>query len=335
LTGRIHWIVFFPVFGLVLFAKRGQKGLQELIAFSVASLILPVAWCAYTYLVTLNADHVHTNLFMQLTTRGRAGFGWLGSIGYYQKIFDTISGPILTPLAFPFLFLGLILTDKKKLGFWVTVMGILGGILLVALVPDKVMKHDFYLYGCYPFLAFLAASGIVPALRTSPWLTSRSVLTSLLIVYLGVSSRYFLHPIFKSSSQEKELVQVAELVKGKTGPEDRLIVLGEGAGIFIYYVDRPGWTVDSSQIGQELSPYRKGKGLSPKELKEAYRLEAASRNAVALFRYLSSQGATFFVAPDKKELQKVPHLLNYLLHRHDMASRAEDSFYLFRIRSQN
>lgn len=332
LASRIHWIVFFPLFWFLLFT-RGKDKPKELIAFSTVSLVLPAVWSFYTYFLTLHADHVHTNLLMQLTTRGRTDFGWLENIGYYQKIFDTVSGPLLTPLAFPFFFLGLVLADKKKLGFGITAMGILGGILLVALVPDKVMKHDFYLYGCYPFLAFLAASGIAPLLRTFPRLTSGPVLTFLLIVYLGVSSRYFLHPIFKSSSQEKELVRVAELVKGKMGPEDRLMVLGEGAGIFIYYADRPGWTVDLNQIGKGLSPYRKGGGLNPKQIGEMHRLEAAGGNAVALFRYFSKQGATFLVAPDKKELQKEPNLLNYLLHRHELLSQEGDSFYLFRIRS--
>ncbi len=341
LTGRIHWLVFFPVFLLLILNRSahphplGERGrvrgrvLASLLFFSVFSLALPVTWYAHTYFASLTATNVHTNLFMQLGGREPGRF----DLGVAQKVFDAISGPYLTPLLFPFLGLGLVLGDRKKKSFWILLSGILGGTLLIFLTPEKVIKHDFYLYAMQPFLVMFAALGVALLVRAFPMLVSQRMVILFLFVLLGVSARYFFHPIFKTPPEETRLISIANFVKVNTHADEPGVVVGTNAGILGYYMDRPNWSFPLRDIGRPLAPYRKTRAISQTEREEMAALERANQNPLNLFDYFFRRGAKFLVAPDRRELEKAPELPALLRTRHEEISTAKDDFYLFRLQN--
>ncbi|MBI3307194.1 MAG: glycosyltransferase family 39 protein [Candidatus Omnitrophica bacterium] len=337
LTGRVHWLVFYPVFPAIFFTDSQKKfpanknRVLESLIFFIASVLLPAAWYAHTYNVGLHADNIHTNLFMQLGGSDSAIPNLLTDSAYYQKVFKTIAGMLMTPLVFPFVFLGIILLRRNMRAFWLIVAGLAGGVVLIFLAPGKVLVHDFYLYPFYPFLAMLAAHAITQLLERFPAVKSGAVIGIFSILYLVASARYFLHPLFKYPAAEAALVQTAARVQNQIQPEDHVIFFGEGAEVLLYYADRPGWTVRLSQIGQKLRAYQKKPWLSKGLRAEMNALEAANRSTVDLMKHLIGQGAGFFFATDKNELETDADLAVYLRSQHQQISSDADSFVLFKL----
>ncbi|MDD5217238.1 MAG: hypothetical protein PHS88_03950 [Candidatus Omnitrophica bacterium] len=334
-AGRVHWVLFTPLPAFILLCSRRSAGFKTgaLLLFGLLSFTIPVAWYAYTYDVGLNAANIHTNIFMQVSSGGAEAKNLLTHADYYRQVFDLVSGMMMTPLVFPFLLLGVYVCDKKSVSFWSVGLGALVGVLIVFAAPQKVLKHDFYLYGVFPFLAIFAACGLAPVLRAFPALRSTSWMVVVLLIYFAVSGRYFLHPVFKSPPEEMKMVQVAEIVRENTGPDERIIVIGEGPGVFIHYVRRGVWPLQPSLIGGKLSPYQKVKDVNPGHRREATYLERAMQNGLTWFEYLRDQGADYLVAPDKKVLEQIPELNAYLQSHYQSLAPEQSGYSFYRLKS--
>jgi len=331
-TGRLHWILFLPLFGWTLIQDTHEHKLRNMIIFLIFSILMPITWYAHTYFAALNASNVHTNLFMQLAAEKPSGIHFLTDLQFYRKVFGIVSGTMLTPLLFPFLILGIVLADKKKASYWIVLSGVSVALVLLVLAPEKIMKHDFYLYGSFPFLVMFTAGGLIPVLNAVPVLRSVRFLGFALLLYLAVSARYFFNPIFKYPASEAKRVEVAEFVRRSTTPQDRIIAVGEGTGILIYYADRAAWPLVPSLIGKELAPYRKVRGLTGVDFSELERLEQVRKHAVSWFEYLRESGASFLVAADKGELNATPELVGHLESRYTNIAGEDADFYFYDIR---
>ena len=329
-TGRIHWVLFFPLPALwILFFHDSKDKILKFLGFSVLAGAMPLAWYGYTYFEGLKTDHLLTNAFLQVGMRQVADHKYLADPEYYRHLIDIVAGTMLTPLFFPFLFFGfLTIKNLKKLFF--IYLGILPGVLVILLSPQKIMAHDFYLYPVFPFIALAAAAGISQCSQSFPMFQKFTGKAALAVLYLIISARFFYHPVFKYEENISSMKAASLAIKQNTKPEDKVIVAAwEPAGL-VYYGDRPAMTLELASLGKPLPGYLTNPKYTKVDLAEIARQESAMKDPIAWLEYLRAKGGAFLVTPDKKDLQNTP-LLSYLEARYKKLSSQSDGFYLFRL----
>ncbi len=317
LVGRIHFLTFLPVFWLIAYfsSQSFRHRLSFILFFSVFALIPSLAWYTHTYFVSIHSDNIHSNLFLQLSGRSLADAHYLSDLNYYRHVFDIFVEKMLTPLAFPFFPIGLFLLKREKGGeksTFILMAGFLLGISMVILFPQKIMDHEFYLYGVFPFCIIIAAFGLSKIVEKVPELKQWPVVFFFLLLYLAVSARYFVHPIYKFPEEKKELIPMARAIQEKTHPEDWLVIASRGFSELRYYVERPSWDMSFPAIGTELPYYFKKSRFSKVNYQELARLEEAMRDPITWLEYLKNEGASYLVIPNERELDDVPGFRTYL-----------------------
>ena len=330
-TGRIHLILFYPLFAFLAVLPKSKNRILNGAIFSFIALAMPAAWYMHTYFAALNVPNIHTNIFLQASAQNPETAKIILTADYWRKVLDIISQMLLTPLLFPFFLIAPFLTNKKGRGFWIAMSGAIFGLLVLFLIPEKIMKHDFYLYGTFPFIVLVVAFGIEMITEKFPILKTNRAILFFILIYLGISSRVFLHPIFSSPPDKQNVVRVGKIIQAKTQPVNSLIVFGDDPATMLYYSDRAGWPLQPNLVGKPLLPYQKNPHLESQHLTETAQLEAAMKDPVTWFKYLETQGASYLVASVKSELDSTPSLLVYLKKNHEMLSRQDDDFYLFKI----
>lgn len=330
ITGRIHFVLFMPAFILCLTENSEEKRLRNVFVFALFALMLPALWYGYTLSLSQKAANVHTNLFMQLGAKGTlVGQSFLRDPKYYRSLVDLFSGEMLTPLLFPFFFLG-IATAAKNRSFWIVLGAVLFGSAMVVLSPKKVMDHDFYLFGVFPFIAIFTACGVVSVLRKFPELSQGWVLALLLLLYLGISFRFFFHPIFKYPETDRAVQRVAKFVDKTTDSDDKLIVGENSPAVMFYYANRPGWHMELNKIGRKVAPYSVAR-WGGAHVERALAFEKAMSNPVDWLEYLRREGASYYLTHVRADLDALPHFRDYLMANYELISTETDDFYLFRL----
>ena len=314
LVGRIHFLMLLPVFWVIFYfsSQPFRQRFSSTFLFSFFALILPFAWFVYTYFVSIHADNVHSNLFLQLSGRRLADLYYLRDLNYYHHVFDIFVEKMLTPLVFPFLPIGLFLLGTKGKTTYILMSGLLSGTSIVVLIPQKVMAHEFYLYGTLPFYIMIAANGVFKLFEAFPVFKRPSVIAFFLMLYLIVSARYFVHPIYKFPEEKNELIPMAQAIREKTQPGDWLVIASRGFSELRYYVDRPSWDISFPAIGTKLAYYFKDPRFSNVDHEKLNQLEQAMYDPISWLEYLKMEGAAYLVVPNERELDGVPEFRIYL-----------------------
>jgi len=214
-------------------------------------------------------------------------------------------------IAFPFFLLGIPPALQSREGRFCVLAGIGVSVVLMILSPEKLIRHDFYLYAVFPFVALIAALGVSKTLSRFSGITTAMIVGSFVLLLLA-SAIFSSRTIFYASESEKKMVGMAERVRERTLPEEQLVVGGESPGIFIFYVDRPSWTLTPSAMGKKLNPYLRMIPFTGRNKASLERLEKASQSPVDWLEYLRSQGAAYFAVPEPNEFRAFPEFLRYL-----------------------
>jgi len=331
-TGRLHFAVFLPTFLVCAYGTDAKEKGRTTLFFSVISSIPPLLWYGYTYYLSSEFDNIHTNVFFQLAI-GKLGFGnLLFQLAYYQRLFAIISEHMLTPLAFPFFIFGLLLLKRGRANTWLILTGLGCSLFIVVLLPQKVIDHDFYLYGTYPFVVMATAEGISAISNAFGKMNRNRILIPMLFIYLAISARYFLHPIFKFPAEDNQIMHVGKEVQRITKPEDWLVVAGRNASVLFYYLDRPGWPIHFDGKGVRMSQYARRLYIMKNRAKDFDVLAALSMSAASWIEYLREQGASYFIVHPNDYLESQPDLLNYLSdHALKMRVPEDENYLLYRI----
>jgi hypothetical protein len=335
ITSRIHFLLFLPVFFLYVLGGRRheRKHIGFSAIFALASLAMPLAWYVFTYFVSMQSDNIHTNLFLQLGGRKVGDQVFLKDLNYYRHVLDILTQKILPLLAFPFFIVGAWLLAVNKEGEnrtekWLLLGSCCAGLLIIFLFPQKIMVHEFYLYGLFPFMVILAAYGISKFFDAYPELKRSGVVVFLMVLCLLISGRYFLHPIFKYPAEDERSLLFADIVKQRTEPDDWLIMLGQGYSAFEYYVDRPSWSIDLGSAGKPLSFYLKDTRYSGNDPRHMAALERAMANPMDWLVYLKAQGARYLIVLNGDDLKSFPVLSEYIAnHCKRMVSSGRSHLY--------
>ncbi|MBP9864897.1 MAG: hypothetical protein KBC91_00695, partial [Candidatus Omnitrophica bacterium] len=330
-TGRIHFVLFLPVFlGLLLDVKKPWISLSRGIVFSAAALALPLAWYSFTYFASMRSEHVLTNIFCQAGARKVGDQSYLLSLEYYRRIFDIFTQTMLTPLAFPGFLIGLAMLPKAGKRVGAVLLGglLLGGATLI-LSPQKIMAHDFYLAGVFPFIILTAALGISQVAAALPMLHRPGMAAVFMGLFLMASARYFTHPLFTVPQEIFKVQRAAEALQKIARPEDEIIVAGVSTASMAYYADRPAWVMQFQDIGGHLAYYLRDSRFTQRTLSEIRAEEASMQNAVSWLEYFKAQGAKFFAASNRAEADAHPDLMAHLRGHYRLVSEPQALYYLF------
>ncbi len=307
IAGRVHFVIFIPVFMAAVWWGNTQNRFSRLIFFGLTAMALPAAWYGYTWYKSHQVLNVHTTMFMQL---GGGGEKEKMGLEFLLRSFNIVFQRLLTPVVFPFVVAGIFMAPTKGKPLLVF-LGFALGFLLFVLTPEKIIKHDFYLYAWQPFLVWLAAAAVSQIASRKPALASPKILTAALMLYLAVSTRYFFNPIFLAPAEEKKIPALGAEIQKLTQPGDKIVLAGENPALLIYYANRPCWTLQFNLLGKPLSGYRKS-AMAKVDYAEIEREEVAMKEPISWFQYLYDQGASYLIIQEKAESIYSQALTDYL-----------------------
>ncbi|MFH1799449.1 MAG: glycosyltransferase family 39 protein [Candidatus Omnitrophota bacterium] len=330
LAGRVHWVLFLPFFFILVWRAQEKGRLTHIVVFGSFALFLPVIWYAHTYFASLHAPHVHTNLFLQAAT-SQKGSAFLLHADLYRALALTLGKSMMALVMVPFFFMGLRPASRCPQGRFCLLAGIGMILLMTVLSPEKLIRHDFYLYPVLPFLAVITAFGVVAFLRYFSRYSGFAA-SGLLVVFWVASAFFCYGPIFRVSEDEKAMFRLAEWIRERT-PAESMLVIGGGSPVLAFYVDRPSSSIVPQAIGQKLSPYLRMTAFTGRDKASLERLEKASQSPIDWLEYLRSQGAAYFVVPEPHDFQAFPEFLRYLAENYTNISDDPQHYLFYRLKT--
>ena len=311
LLSRIHYLIFIPCCYFMIVKRFTFSDLFKTFWFTFVSFAMATPWYAYTYYMTHHCDYVMTSMFLQGEEWKFFDRHFLRQPEYWKRIFDAISQTMLTPLLFSMFLLGFFSASRRSFAYRLALMGILLGFSLVLIWPSKLVEHDFYLYGAFPFVCLMTAFAIEAMGNYFPVLKKKSAIVIVVLLYLFVSARYFSHPIFKYPEQNLNFLKIATSLDRQIGPNDRIAVLGANAPDLFYYLNRPGGALEFTGFGKGLPKYMYHKTRSAAVLRELKEF-ADAKDPIALLECCVRHGTVYLITTSREELDKYPEVLSYL-----------------------
>ena len=211
----------------------------------------------------------------------------LHSPSFYKGLLDDLSGIVLTPIGFTFLFFALPHASDKRYQLWFS-----AAILLWIVMPRKFHEMNYYWMSILPF--FCTQSGIGIAKVTRLLIKDRRdyvrLLCVLIIVWFAFSIRYSLTPAFTTPLEDQSVLRAGNSVIRNTNKNDRIVTV-HGSGIdLLYYCNRPGWALDLDTAVPDIENH----------------LSEPQEPFTAILKTYIQQGASHLIVADLSALDKKP-----------------------------
>lgn len=314
LVARLHFLFVFPAF-FVLFFLGGDSWKRSLM-FCAGSALPVTSWFGFTYLLERNhAELVMTSLFRQAGAGGVFYYPLFLKGVFYKRILEILLELCFTPLLSPFLILGLLLWDRKRLPFIAWVLGSLAGIVLL---PQKVFDHPFYLISMVPAAAILMA----PVLEAFLSRFGKVTVSAFFAILFAVLLRYYVPPAFSGFGPDGKVREMGRFVASITDKGARVIAAHGTSPDLLYYSGREGWTFDL-KMAQHCS---EGLVKQPRLIEEGY------GDPVVWLEKLRRDGGSFFVVSEPGVFRKQKAFFAYVNRSYRRISAPDESFEIFDLR---
>lgn len=211
----------------------------------------------------------------------------LHSPSFYKGLLDDLSGIVLTPIGFTFLFFALPHASDKRYQLWFS-----AAMILWIVMPRKFHEMNYYWMSILPF--FCAQSGIGIAKVTRLLIKARrdsvKLLCVMILVWFAFSIRYSLTPAFTTPLEDQSVLSAGNSVIRNTHKNDRIVTV-HGSGIdLLYYCNRRGWTLDLDAAVPDIENHLP-------EIQEPF---------TATLKTYIQQGASHLIVADLSVLDKKP-----------------------------
>lgn len=300
----------------------------------IATLPIPLLWYWHIWHTSHEASNIYSTLFAQLEVRSSFASPVIFQADYYQKLVDVLAGMVLTPVGLGLWLLGVLRfrPARNHLFFyaWMLSFAVTG-----LLMPRKLLEHEFYWLHFLPAAAPFIATTFLSVTQTE---TNSNALmkfrVSLLIVLTtALSLRYSLHPSFKTSEEDRHLIEIAAQVSKQTEKHSsRLLV--QGSHPVLYYADRYGWPLSLKTYEQAPDYYLH---TNWEKLPEAQRLERnqAIKNPISNLEYHRKvEGATHLLILNPQDFYSHREFSDYILGHYPAVSQEEGIYLLFDLRNE-
>ncbi|MFH0983972.1 MAG: hypothetical protein V1882_00395 [Candidatus Omnitrophota bacterium] len=331
ITGRLHWILFFPLFIVPLWWAGPEQRSRKLFFFAVLALALPVAWYAHTYFASLNTPHVHTNLFLQMATSQKGSAFWFRP-ELYRAVAITFAKNMFAVIALPFFLLGIPKALQSREGRLCLWAGLGVGAVLMFLSPEKLIHHDFYLYAIFPFLVPVTALGVVGMAERFPK-RAIALIAAFMTLLVLASAIFSSRTIFTAPEDEKRMWKIAERVREITPPEAPIVIGSENSAIIVFYADRPAWNLAASAVGKKDRSYLSMTRFTGRDKNSLEKFEKARQSPADWLEYLRTQGAAYFVVPEPDAFGGFPDFLPYVAARYKDISDSPKNYHLYELKN--
>ena len=238
----------------------------------------------------------------------------LHSPSFYKGLLDDLSGIVLTPIGFTFLFFALPHAWDKRYQLWFS-----AAILLWIVMPRKFHEMNYYWMAILPF--FCTQSGIGIAKVTRLLIKNRRdyvrLLCVLIIVWFAFSIRYSLTPAFTTPLEDKSVLSAGNSVIRNTNKNDRIVTV-HGSGIdLLYYCNRPGWALDLDAAVPDIENH----------------LSEPQEPFTAILKTYIQQGASHLIVADLSALDKKPDFRK-IMEELELVEKGDD-FALYKLDNIN
>ena len=238
----------------------------------------------------------------------------LHSPSFYKGLLDDLSGIVLTPIGFTFLFFALPHASDKRYQLWFS-----AAILLRIVMPRKFHEMNYYWMAILPF--FCTQSGIGIAKVTRLLIKNRRdyvrLLCVLIIVWFAFSIRYSLTPAFTTPLEDKSVLSAGNSVIRNTNKNDRIVTV-HGSGIdLLYYCNRPGWALDLDAAVPDIENH----------------LSEPQEPFTAILKTYIQQGASHLIVADLSALDKKPDFRK-IMEELELVEKGDD-FALYKLDNIN
>lgn len=318
LVARLHFVLCIPAFWLYLMLFREKERAKGLLLFSIGASVLVTAWFGFVWYLGQKDEGVLTSLFSQMGEGRILIHPLIHTKGFYERIWNILAEQWLTPLALPFLVLGLVPWNRRSAIFLVW----LGcSLTTIVLLPQKVHDHPFYLIAGVPAAAVLAAVAASNMLAS----VSRAARAFLLAAFLIASLRYYIPAGILSRADGYRIQHIGRKVQELTREEDRIIASFGSSGELLYYSKRLGWPFYLKMSENTLADTQE-RHLKKRAL--------GYGDPIAWLEYLRGQGAAYLVIADPRELAQVRGFAGYLKTNYSEIGIPGESFLMFDLRSK-
>ena len=154
-----------------------------------------------------------------------------------------------------------------------------------------------------------------------------------ILLLASLSARYFVHPIFKSPTSEKDIPEIGEWVQKETQPDDIVVLAGSSTALLNYYINRPayGFSLEKDKV---FTPYFMERKFNRSERLVIEEMQNAMSDEISLLEYFRKQGAAYVLISGEGG-RIFPALLKYLQANYPQVPSKFSQLYLFRLRKQS
>jgi Dolichyl-phosphate-mannose-protein mannosyltransferase len=219
---------------------------REIYVFGAIVGIPTVAW----YLHSAALGRQSGFFVMQPFVFARHLHLWLGA-GFVRDLAKAAATEMLSPFGALLAVVGLFFAGSTKVAvFWR--LWLIGGIILLVLIPDILPENHYYLSLLMPGAAALAGMALV---RITSFRVGWPIVIALMALFAFDCARSVL-PFYTADRAPRDL---GLLLNGLSAPDDVLITESGGSPVVLYFADRRGWLLDHSYDARLLqSLERKG-----------------------------------------------------------------------------
>ncbi|HPP51553.1 MAG TPA: glycosyltransferase family 39 protein [Thermoguttaceae bacterium] len=171
----------------------------------------------------------------------------LASAQFYRQVLDDLAGPVLTPIGFSLMLLGLMQGGFRRYGIW-----LLPPLILLLAMPRKFFEMNYYWTAVLPAWCVLAGLGWQ---RVAEGTSMGRLAKAVCWLAVGVFAfRYAVKPAFVTPAEDRPVLEAASAVQELAEPEEPVITMHGSTIDLLYYCRRPGWAFrpDDPQLADRL-----------------------------------------------------------------------------------
>jgi 4-amino-4-deoxy-L-arabinose transferase-like glycosyltransferase len=247
--------VLFVLAPVVAMAWRTRPWKAAVGALALAAAIMPAgAWYWHAAAAAGPGSPVANRVYYSVRSTvdvHRPPHPLLGSMAFYRRIAGDLLGPVLTPLGFALLVVGLANPAWSRHAAWLA-----GSVLLIVLLPRKFYEMNYYWLAVLPLLAIFAGLGW--QLAQERFRPGRSAVAGWLVLAVLLAGRFTAGPLLKTAQEDRGVVAAGLAVQRLTRPDEPVVTMHGTTIDLLYYCRRPGWAIEPGDSETLLRCCRQG-----------------------------------------------------------------------------
>lgn len=320
LTRPNNLYIALPALYLGLWGRSSRpewRSILKLTLVGILGVILPALWYFHTWQVSQTANNIYSTMYAQFMVRSSFVSPLVLSGEYYKALLDILIGNVCTPIGFTLLLIGVAagMAEFRKSLFFILWSG--SFLASSLLIPRKLIDHEFYLLHFLLPATPLMGAGFLHVYDhlDLKGFSRKLALVFFITVSFALSMRYALHPAFKTTEEDRHILELSAKVRELTGKNDsRLIV--QGTHTLLYYADRYGYPF-VIQPSPEISDYYRYMNWQKLSEEKWRARNEALKNPVTYLEYLRKEDqATHFIVTFPAEFFRQKEFSDYVLGKY-------------------